>query len=878
MIGDNTKLYSWVDIQDQLIKAQSEDNWPENVFVEVRQSGLYVYHKEDVTFAEIKTWLDTQLPNAVHFENGHEEGNIELELMGKTPKPLPIFLETLEDKDQVISSLSPSFTRPAILQKLPATRQEEYTKPAQVRFPQIIAAHSFKGGVGRTLHALALAEVLSSNADQKVLLIDGDFEAPGITWMVTDPEIAFVDLINLVHSSPDPMEVIPSIANDLRNQQEGNIFFMPAFRTDSQLRSLEIKPEHIFQFADNKFILTEVLFKLGEALDVTHIIIDLRAGISELSSNWLLDPTVLKIFVTTLSSQSVEGTLIVVNLLLEYQKQLGVEGTDIPSLIISQIDKDQIENVRSVWEGRLEASANTALQNVVRLKEGFDRFNTEDKESVNLVLSQLYDSLLILPNDWNKVRNLMRQSGLLGNLSELALLFENPSIEGDASLTNIERRRVRMQEQLPRLIVAEEELPENFYKSPAIRNLAEKHKTRLPNLIILGSKGSGKTFLYRQLAHIGQWQRFCQKVDSNISTNINALICRVTVPEYIPDEDKPQVWVKEVKPALQNAITEKKTIVEWRDYWLDLIAWAAKYRVGQLGVGKSFIAEMEMKDQKAIFIFDGLEDLFQEYYTHDSQKTALRALVQDVQSYIGTTPNSPIGLIIFIRRDIIQHVITQNFNQFSTKYSDYELKWNEAEALRLVAWIMKQYDILEIETISDEELMFASKEVLTQALYPLWGRKLGKDTSRQARSAKKILETLSNFNQELQSRDLIRFLAEAAKQEMDLTGTDASYPDRLLSPSAIEKAFPSVGREKIREIKEENRGNEFSGIISKLETDPSQLKIPFTETVYLSPSEINELMRQGVLRYHSGKYYMTELFRRGLGIEKSSRGKPKTNF
>lgn len=142
MIGDNTKLYSWVDIQDQLIKAQSEDNWPENVFVEVRQSGLYVYHKEDVTFSEIKTWLDTQLPNAVHFENGQEEGNIELELMGNTPKPLPIFLEMLEDKDQVISSLSPSFTRPAILQKLPATRQEEYTKPAQARFPQIIAAHS----------------------------------------------------------------------------------------------------------------------------------------------------------------------------------------------------------------------------------------------------------------------------------------------------------------------------------------------------------------------------------------------------------------------------------------------------------------------------------------------------------------------------------------------------------------------------------------------------------------------------------------------------------------------------------------------------------------------------------------------------------------
>lgn len=877
MIGDNTKLYSWVDIQDQLIKAQSEDNWPENVFVEVRQSGLYIYHKEDVTFAEIKTWLDTQLPNAVHFDNGHEEGNIELELMGKTPKPLPVFLETLEANDRVISSLSPSFTRPAILQKLPATRQEEYIKPAQARFPQIIAAHSFKGGVGRTLHALALAEVLSSIADQKVLLIDGDFEAPGITWMSTNPEIAFVDLINLVHSSTEPFEVIPSIASDLRNQQKGNIFFMPAFRTVSQLRSLEIKPEHIFQFADNKFILTEVLSKLGEALGVTHVIIDLRAGISELSSNWLLDPSVIKVFVTTLSSQSVEGTLIIINLLLEYQKRLGAEESDIPSLIISQIDEDQIENVRLVWEGDLDAGANTGLQNVVRLREGFDRFSTDEEESVSLVLSQLYDSLLILPNDWNKVRNLMKQSGLLDNLSELTLLFENIPIEDSASFNGLEERRARMQQQFSRLIVAEEELPDNFYKSPAIRNLAEKHKTRLPNLIILGSKGSGKTFLYRQLARIGDWASFLQKVDANVSTSINAPIYRVTVPEYVQDEDKPQVWVREIKPALQNALAEEKTILEWRDFWLDLMAWSTNYQIGQSGVGKSFISEMEKQSPKAIFIFDGLEDLFQEYFTSDRQKTALKALVQDVQSYIGATPNSPIGLIVFIRRDIIQHVITQNFNQLSAKYSDYELRWNEVEALRLVAWLMKQYNILDIETISDDDLMSASKEGLTRALFPLWGRKLGKDTSREARSAKKILETLSNFNQELQSRDLIRFLAEAAKQEIDLAST-TPYSDRLLSPSAIKKAFPSVGREKIREIKEENRANEFFQIISKLETDVSQLKIPFTDTEDLNQSEINELIRQGVLRFHSGKYYMTELFREGLGIEKSSRGKSKTNF
>lgn len=471
----------------------------------------------------------------------------------------------------------------------------------------------------------------------------------------------------------------------------------------------------------------------------------------------------------------------------------------------------------------------------------------------------------------------MKQSGLLTNLSELTLLFEITPVTDSGSIVDLGERRARMQAQLPRLIVAEEELPENFYKSPAIRNLAEKHKTLLPNLIILGSKGSGKTFLYRQLARIGNWQSFLQKVDASISSDISATIHRVTVPEYVQNEDKPQVWIKEVKPALQKALNEEKSIVEWRDYWLDLIAWSADHQPGELGVGKNFISEMEKQGQKAIFIFDGLEDLFQEYYTNDRQKIALKALVQDVQSYIGATPNSPIGLIIFIRRDIIQHVITQNFSQFSAKYSDYELRWNETEALRLVAWIMKQYEILNIELISDNDLMSASKERLTRVLFPLWGRKLGKDTSREARSAKKILETLSNFNQELQSRDLIRFLAEAVKEESDLSGA-VSYSDRLLSPTAIKRAFPSVGREKIKEIKEENRDNEFALLIAKLQTEASQLKVPFTETNLFTQSDLSELMKQGVLRFHSGRYYMTELFRRGLGIEKSSPGKSKTNF
>jgi cellulose biosynthesis protein BcsQ len=55
---------------------------------------------------------------------------------------------------------------------------------------RICAFHSFKGGTGRTLHCLALARELAdpkqnrSGARGRVLLVDADFETPGITWMI----------------------------------------------------------------------------------------------------------------------------------------------------------------------------------------------------------------------------------------------------------------------------------------------------------------------------------------------------------------------------------------------------------------------------------------------------------------------------------------------------------------------------------------------------------------------------------------------------------------------------------------------------------------------------------------------------------------------
>src|SRR5206468_1196311 len=79
-----------------------------------------------------------------------------------------------------------------------------------------------------------------------------------------------------------------------------------------------------------------------------------------------------------------------------------------------------------------------------------------------------------------------------------------------------------------------------------------------------------------------------------------------------------------------------------------------------------------------------------------------------------------------------------------------------------------------------------------------WGRKLGSDKSREARTAEWVIAALSDFRGQIQARDLVRFLRYAAERSV---GTPVS--DRLLAPRAIRDAVRPCSEEKIREIEEE---------------------------------------------------------------------------
>jgi len=235
-----------------------------------------------------------------------------------------IIYEMVDEENTKSKHLLPlfknSFYKESIASEFPLT---------QLKVP-VIAFHSYKGGVGRTLSLIALLRELSQNKDFKALIVDADIEAPGLTLMTknygfpSEKRISYADILSIIHDSETNNlfnDNLYSIANSMINSTiivpGTNIntehYFIPAYRFDYQLLDNFVHPETIVSMPERPFIIQEYFSKLGEELKVNVVLIDLRAGFSELSAPFLFDPRIKRVFVTTTSKQSVDGTKHILN-------------------------------------------------------------------------------------------------------------------------------------------------------------------------------------------------------------------------------------------------------------------------------------------------------------------------------------------------------------------------------------------------------------------------------------------------------------------------------------------------------------------------------------------------------------------------------------
>ena len=313
---------------------------------------------------------------------------------------------------------------------------------------------------------------------------------------------------------------------------------------------------------------------------------------------------------------------------------------------------------------------------------------------------------------------------------------------------------------------------------------------------------------------------------------------------------------------------KKKSLTEWMEIWQRLM-------LDMLGGAYSDLSELdqylEKKGKRILFIVDGLEDLFMDLQIQKQEtwRFAIRALCQNMVNTLRNLQSGNIGMIIFARKDMAEEAIAINFDQFQNQYHKYELKWSPSEALRLALWIAKQ---AEPALGEDIDILKASREALEERLEILWGKKLGRFDSREANSARWIIAALSDFSNQLQARDIVRFLKFATRTFPE---GQPPYKDRYIMPKQIREAIPDCSREKYKEIREEMKA--VYQILKTFEDFPEEEKVlPLTlDKIKLTGEEIARLENQGYFIMSDKKYYFPEIIRFALEFRYTKGARPK---
>ncbi|GGP01559.1 hypothetical protein GCM10012278_05280 [Nonomuraea glycinis] len=753
---------------------------------------------------------------------------------------------------------------------------------------QIAALHSFKGGVGRTLHGVALAHAVAQRGG-KVLLVDADLEAPGITWMFAAQgrriDFSYEDFLALLHSSEDgrPDDAVTLGAAYLPNQRADNVIVLPTKRSLLDVVPPRLEPVDLLTPGRSSYFLTESLAELAVHLDARTVLVDLRAGTSELTAPVLLDPRVKRVFVTTINDQSLRGTVRTI-------RELGRRAPTRPeidppgSVIITQF-RDQ---------GHEDLAANAAAQlrdavawTLVPDEGGAEDRTVDDDVTLEPIFSPFQERLLALPASWDAVIDVIRRqqlpemlSSLVNELSQVRSAAADDDIRGEMILDDLPSRRERLKRFSRKLVYAETAEDADFLATESLRNLLSSHRTEPPLCVVVGAKGSGKTFTQLQMCFRRTWNRYAESVgvsdvtlkaplvpvfvSKNLKTSTMDRLERIqrdvgAFPDGVPASPL------DLRDLIADALRSNLSDIEWRRVWLTCIARSVGLKAAPDNV-ELLLARFAAGSSR-IFLVDGLEDLLQNFSQNKAESQALRVLLVDCLDWLRSLRGRPLGLVVFVRRDLVQAAIRQNLRQFFARYSEYELKWNPSEALRLALWAAQQSGAL--PDITPEQVFKATDQALGHLLTRLWGEKMGSTRSREARSVGWFLAALSDFNGQIQARDIMTFLAESAALSVD----EGRWSDRLLAPAAMRKALVACSQDKIRAISEESPP--VGALLKRLDELPiEQKRIPSgPKALRLASGDLEILAANGVVFREEDQYWIPEIFRHGLGFKAA--GRPK---
>ncbi len=731
---------------------------------------------------------------------------------------------------------------------------------------KVIAGYSFKGGMGRSITIAYLSHYFYS-LGKKIVILDCDFEAPGISTLFFNKgkrkhKAGILDYL-IDCNINDNLPLDDYFLELEASKKGGNIYLFPSgidYKTSSYLNKISKIDFNSLSYIKKMYDLIENI-KNHPILKPDIIFIDLRAGISESNGNFLSKISDLNLLFFNSEEQNEEGLEIILN-------NINIESSILLNSGIRFNDKE----LRDKKQSKLKHFINSL----------------KIKGENNLKVIEIPFNQKMLESNISDVED--------GFINDLKMIIKNKYFEINSkpinSEVNLKEIFKKLEKEFRKIIGKEKFLTENdlkyFYFKDDIQLLINEQK-----FLILGPKGSGKSTLFEIFK-----QNF-KPILNKLNVHKNSYLVGFS-NDNINDISSEQII------NINGKAGKKNKNINIKRFWKYLTLFQLENKLNiQTPVFKNIndIASKITNNEISILVDESLRDLNIDLLKKENVYTFLYDeldvnIPEDLRIHFISNLISfwqeniykytQIRAKIFLRNDIFELLKIENKTHLDI--NKFELIWSKKEILSLILKII-------IATLSEKEIknlgldlivksyvnyeIISDDEKVNLAIRKLFAKRI---SSKGLFMDDWIIKYLSDSNNVITPRTIYKFLSEIISNEMEkLSEKDSSrdiiFFNFIKNYKIIHKKVSLYRLEEY--INEYPKNNKYINKIKSLGYANfifEDFKKEYTEKNKADKTiqkYLQDLQKTGFLKYEkqTKKYRLAEIYTPALNLKKNKRGK-----
>ncbi len=760
--------------------------------------------------------------------------------------------------------------------------------------PFITTFYSFKGGVGRSTALGCVANILATSG-QRVVMIDLDLEAPGLSFMFPSNQanantLGVLDYVHQRYLLPEGNE--PRIEDCIRQiemPKRGELYLVPAGSYDEdyihRLADLDIRL--LYQREANP--IHQLLEDVKSYLNPDVILLDARTGFTEIGAIALFDKADLGVICFSPTSQSFEGLKWVVKAASKQRSYNGIPDlrfllTPMPPVAHSQQQQWLAQAAEWIAE-------HWAVPTSVAIDDLYYQIPYNPSITTLANLSDDITSGMLEP--YRPVAET-----ILGSLSETKPAIPKLIDRRTAILSELNFQSATAQD------IQARDIPTIFQRTGDFTKFLQDR-----TWLVRGAKGTGKTLLFRlfierpndakKLAEPDSDLRHVEFVPGHGPVNLRPTLLNSgdlkSYEEQTAQSDWKSFWhnylllqlVAAIPELQQTPFIDKKIVTLSKSKatkhadivnWLVERAHAPKFAPIANDELRAIDSWLQTYDRRVWLFYDELDLGFGQDY--DLRSRSLGALLEWWTEFgVGLSNIIP---KILLREDIWPGLNFTNKAHFSSR--TVPLRWEEDDLWRLIlrqalaqsstfATLLREQSAIELA-----ELEKLSRDQLRRSLYPFWNDRMGR--TNKAYTHNWVLKRISDSKKNSFPRSLIQLLQKAVEIEKELTErNDRNIYESVLRPRALIEALPFVSKERVAEVR--NEYPEFAPLLDKLSNERSPIALERLSEVWhkteseLIKSLLPDMIEAGILQEYQRssdvngqRYSVAELYLSGLNMRR----------